>query len=457
MPDLLDAAADKPLKIHKLISENVKKLRAVSITPDGNLVKITGANGSGKTSTLNSIWWALAGAGVVQASPIRNGEESATIKLDLGELIVTRRFDRTDGGEYTTSVRVTDPDGAQLSKPQDILNRLAGPGGLAFDPLAFARAKPKEQFETLRRFVPGLDFDKIDGLNRADFDRRTAINREAAQKRAQANAIDIPEATPKERVDETAIVEEIEAVGKHNGDIEARKLRREQAAAAITPKRDAAEGHRIRAAELRRQADDEETKAKTADTEADELKKKLDEAPPLPEPKDPAAIKARFEEAKRTNAAVEQALRRETLLAEARDAEQQAEALTAKIDARNQDKREKIAAAKMPVDGLGFGEDCITFNGVPFNQASDAEQLRASIAIAMAANPRLKVILVRDGSLLDRKSMALLGEMADTHDCQVWVEAVDDSGEVGIVMEDGAVASTPATRAKRATRRQAAE
>jgi len=457
MPDLFAAGAP-PLKIHKLIAENVKKLRAVSITPDGNVVQITGENGSGKTSTLNSIWWALAGAGNVQSAPIRKGEERATIKLDLGELIVTRTFDRGDDGEFTTKVQVTDPDGAKFGKPQDILSRLTGPGGLAFDPLAFARAKPREQFETLRRFVPGLDFEKIDGLNRADFDKRTTVKRDATQKRAQAAAIEIPEATPIERIDEAAIVEEIAEVGNHNGDIEARKVRREQAAGNVAAARRSAEETRARAETLRRQAEEEDKHAAILDEQADDLQKKLDAAPPLPEPKDAAAIRAKLEEAKRTNAAIDQAQRRRILLDEATVLDQQVEALTASIDTRNEDKRKAIAAAEMPVAGLGFGEDHITFNGVPFNQASDAEQLRASIAIAMAGNPRLKVILVRDGSLLDKKSLALLAEMADAHDCQVWLEAVDDSGEVGIVMEDGAVVSTPATRrGRKPAQQQAAE
>ena len=67
----------------------------------------------------------------------------------------------------------------------------------------------------------------------------------------------------------------------------------------------------------------------------------------------------------------------------------------------------------------------------------DAQQLRASVAIAMAANPKLRVIRVRDGSLLDERAMRLLAEMADAHDCQVWIERVDTSGSVGFVLEDG--------------------
>lgn len=458
MPNLFEPGADKPLKIVKLQAENLKKLKAVSITPDGDIVRIAGPNGAGKTTVLDSIWWTLAGAGVVQSEPIRKGEQTATIRLDLGEYIVTRRFQKTDDGDFTTSVKVTSPDGAQYSKAQNILNGLAGAGGIAFDPFVFGRMKPKDQFDTLRGFVPGVaELDKLDDLNRADFDKRTGINRDAAQKKAQAAAIEIPEATPKERINETAIVEEIGEVGKHNGEIEARAIRREQVAGNIQAARKGAEDARARAATLRRQADDEEKAAAAMDAQAADLQQKLDAAPPLPEPKDAAAVKARLEEAKRLNAIYDQSIRRQTLLAEAEDLEKQAAALTAKMAERTEEKRAKIAAAKMPVEGLGFGQDCITFKGVPFDQASAAEQLRVSIAIAMAGNARLKVILCRDASLLDRKSMAILAEMAATHGFQVWIETVDDSGEVGIVMEDGAVASTPATRRSRQSQQQAAE
>jgi recombinational DNA repair ATPase RecF len=42
------------MKITKLIAENVKKLSVVEITPDGNLVQITGKNGQGKSSVLDA-------------------------------------------------------------------------------------------------------------------------------------------------------------------------------------------------------------------------------------------------------------------------------------------------------------------------------------------------------------------------------------------------------------------
>ena len=97
--------------------------------------------------------------------------------------------------------------------------------------------------------------------------------------------------------------------------------------------------------------------------------------------------------------------------------------------------------AKLPVPGLELTEEEILLNGQPFNQGSDAEQLRVSIAVAGALNPRLRVIRVRDGSLLDAKSMAALSEYAEEHDLQVWVETVASNRQTAVVIEDGRVRS----------------
>lgn len=453
MADLLDAVEPKPLKIISLVAENVKKITALNIQPDGNVVQITGKNGSGKTSTLNSIWWALAGAGNVQSAPIRKGQDRAVIKLDLGEVIVTRTFTKRDDDTAGTTITVENAEGARFPSPQRMLDSLLG--SLTFDPLAFARMKEKDQFDALKRFVPGIDFANIEGLNRADFDKRTAVNKRAKDLVAQASAIAIPESVPAEKVDEEALIKEIGEVGSFNAELERREERRRQATADAESLRNQAETARDKAIDLRAQADSHDAQAVDLDKKAAELEQRLAAAPPLDEKKDAAEVKARLDRAKATNAAVDRMAQRAKLLADADAAKKESETITARMDKREDDKRAAIAAAKLPVDGLGFGDDAITLNGLPFDQASDAEKLRTSIAIAMAANPKLRVILVRDASLLDEDGMRLVAEMADAHDCQVWLESVNSSGNVGIVMEDGHVASTPATR--RAARQQAAE
>jgi len=112
------------------------------------------------------------------------------------------------------------------------------------------------------------------------------------------------------------------------------------------------------------------------------------------------------------------------------------------MEARTKSKQEAIAAAKMPVEGITFADGAILLNGVPFDQASDAEQLRASVAVAMAGEPRLKVLRIREGSLLDVDGLKLVSQMAEAKGWQVWLERVGDNG-TGFVIEDGQVRSTP--------------
>ena len=108
------------------------------------------------------------------------------------------------------------------------------------------------------------------------------------------------------------------------------------------------------------------------------------------------------------------------------------------IDSR---KVKLLQEADLPVPGLGVDDEGVTFNGVPFIQASAAERLRVSVAMAMAANPEVRVICIKDASLLDADSRKLLADMAAEHDYQIWYEVVGDGGPTGIVIEDGEVAN----------------
>jgi ABC-type histidine transport system ATPase subunit len=112
------------------------------------------------------------------------------------------------------------------------------------------------------------------------------------------------------------------------------------------------------------------------------------------------------------------------------------------MEALQNKKTDALTEATFPVDGLGFDENGVTFDGKPFTQASGAEQLRVSLAMAMALNPQLKVIHIKNGSLLDSENMQIIEDMAKDKDYQVWIEVVDESGKVGIYIEDGEVKQT---------------
>lgn len=434
-------AKDRPLRIVRLEAENVKRLVAVSITPTGALVEIAGRNGAGKTSCLDSIWWALGGAGALQKAPIRKGQDKAMIRLDLGDYIVTRKFARTEGEEFTTSLTVENAEGGKLTKGQTLLDSFMSDHTI--DPLEFAKMKPRDQFDTLKGYVEGVDIEAIDAANRSDFDKRTEVNRQVRAKTAEAEAIILTAEAPAEKVDEAAITDELAAVGEHNGQIELRKERRAKVEADAKASRDAAAFQRKEAERLRKEADDADSMAAGLDAKAADLEEKLASAGPLPEPKDAAEVRARLDAAKATNAAVDRANRRKALKAEAEQLEKESDAITARMEARAKQKQDAIAAAKMPVEGITFADGAILLNGVPFDQASDAEQLRASVAIAMAGEPRLRVLRIREGSLLDEDGLKLVAQMAEAKGWQVWVERVTSDGKGGFVIEDGHVRRAP--------------
>ena len=121
--------------IHRLTVRDYLGIRAIDLAP-GKLTVLAGENGQGKSSILKAIRAAFAGIGEVQ---IRQGAESASIELDLGELTITRQ--RTATG---TRLEVRDAAGAVQRKPQALLNAITGSVG-ALNPVALMRSQPREQ------------------------------------------------------------------------------------------------------------------------------------------------------------------------------------------------------------------------------------------------------------------------------------------------------------------------
>lgn len=482
------------MRIVSLQSENIKRLTCVHITPKGDLVQITGKNGNGKTSVLDSIWWALAGAKHIQAEPIRKGQAKAKITLVLGdpasadpkkrqELTVTRTFTRKqavdkDSGEisddgYTTSIKVLNAEGWEpAGGAQGTLNKLLG--SLTFDPLEFERMKPREQFDAVKGFVSDFDFDENEGLSNADRERRTVVNRLAGEARASASMIAVAADTPTEPVDTVALTDKLQLASQHNATIETRKVNRDNAAekvkehranaAAVSVKRDVELAKIVDTAnaevkELEQQitalqsriesktqqlAVDTAAKNKELDDEvnqlivaADELQAKLDTADPLPEVIDVVAARAELDAAVATNKNVELLETKLKHTTVAVNYEKESEELTNRIALRLKLKNEAIAKAKLPIAGLGFDDGFITLKGLPFEQASDAERLRAAVAIASALSPQLRVIRVREASRLDDDGMELLAQIAAENDIQIWAERVSSDGVTGFVLEDG--------------------
>ena len=86
----------------------------------------------------------------------------------------------------------------------------------------------------------------------------------------------------------------------------------------------------------------------------------------------------------------------------------------------------------MPVKGLSFTDEEIYYNDLPFNEDSQPKStiIGVGVKIAMCLNPRLKVLVIRDGSLLDDGTLKMILKMADKYGYQLLIEIVDNEHDV---------------------------
>jgi energy-coupling factor transporter ATP-binding protein EcfA2 len=424
-------------KLTRLEVENFKRLVAIDFAPNQHVTEISGKNGNGKSSLLDAISVLIEGAAEAPPVPIRRGTEQATVRGTLGDMIAERVFKPGKDGKVISSITLRTPEGARYPEPQKHLNDLIGRHKL--DPLDFINAKPKEQFDFVRSFVPGVDFEKVDKDQKADFDLRTNFNRNAKQERAAADLIIVPVGTPDELVDESALSKKMEDAGEHNRLLEQRKSRRALHANQIQTHRNDAQAKQDRINALLAEIDALKEEKTALVTLADRMQKELDDAEALPDPIDVSEVRAELENARKVNENVRQLQKRRQHEKSAREYEQQADQITERMSNRMQAKQSAIAKSNIPVSGIGFGDGEILLNALPFTQASTAEQLRTAFALIAAQNPTLRLAWIRDGSLLDDDSMQIVNALAEEFDMQVLIETVRPTSKNAIVIEDGRI------------------
>lgn len=409
------------LKVVGFRAENVLRLKTVEITPDGTLQVIGGRNAQGKSSVLNALWLALGGGAASRefARPIRDGEDHAAVFVDLGSLIVTRTWTKTG-----TKLTVTSADGATYGSPQRMLDELVG--RLSFDPLEFTRLPPSQQRDALLDQVDlDIDIEELDRRRRTLYERRADIGR---QGKAIGDVV-VDDSLPGSETSASDLLSRIRAAEDHNRAIRAAAEAVPRAASELATRQQ-------EVAELGRRLEAARESVAAAERDYDSAVLASSE---IGQPIDVTVLGEQLTSLEDTNARV-----RDNNHARARAAEKQAlveqyKALTSEIDALDKSKVDALADAAMPVAGLGFDTDGVTFNGLPFSQASRAEQIRVSLAMAMALNPKLRVLRVADGSLLDDDTMAAIREQVADGGYQLWLERVGSGDEGAVIITDGEV------------------
>ncbi len=420
----------------------------IKFAPEG-ITFIEGKNGSGKSSALDTFAFMVAGKSALSKLPIHEGMEEATGELGLsnGRRIV-RHVRRKGDKQYTTALELYGPQGEKFEAREATVREWLGELNISFDPMEFSRMEPKARRILLARLV-GIDLDKFDADEKAAEQARLAhYGLYETAKRKHESLPPLPAAKPAgvdvgtlneqlaSAMDAKATADKVEMqaqgqaqnLTRHESELTAANAEVERLKAALADAQGKAgiaaqtlKGTQVYLAECRK--------------EADRLAKLVP---------DIAAIQAQLATASETNrASIEYehavAQRKETEAAWKTESKRRDE-LTAAVEAVRESRLQSLQLAAFPVEGLGFADDDCTYNAVPFSQASQSEKIRVGLAIAMAQNPKLKMITSYDGSLLDEDSLRIVHEMTQGRGYQFALEVVANvpSGRPhSIYMEEG--------------------
>jgi DNA repair exonuclease SbcCD ATPase subunit len=434
-----------------LVAENFKRLKAIEIRPDPEepIVFISGPNEAGKTAVLDSISAVIGGARLCPKVPIRTGEESARVEVKLGksevEFTAERRW--TKAG---TALKVYSASGQRYSTPQAFLEEIMGEVG--FDPMEFERKKLKDQITMLLKASRvDIDLKDLDYKRKDLYRSREKIGRDVKRITGALDSVaKVPPGIPDDPVSVTGLSTELQAAVNQQNDVNLAEQqldrRRHRVRGLLNDKKSKeAEIERLRA-EIERlraeangltgQIDEEQEAGKEAATKLEQMKASLP---------DIDKIRNNITNAEVINRHVQNRNRAQEMRLQLEGAKAEYDEHTKSINEIDKTKQRALTEAteRIPVKGLSLGEDDIFLNGIPLSESSRSQQFRLSLAIAMALNPTLRVLRITDGALLDSKSMEIIREMAvangDDIGYQVWIELVDETGEVGFVINEGRV------------------
>ena len=428
------------MRILCLKSENIKGVKVIEITPKEDMVIISGENGAGKTSALDSLWYAIEWRAGAKGTPmpIRKGEKFAEINLVLCEdqteeekkqgkkpkplFIVNRRWTAND----KTRLKITNPEGLVYETPQKLLDDFIG--YLSFDPREFARMSGQEQRDLLIK-ITGFDVSSIEKKITDLKEERRLQGQKVKLLSGEREEITI-ENLPEEEILTSKLNEELEKAINHNQDIQGAKEKIEREEDQVTKA-----GIRIR---------NLQSEIAILNEAIEETKNKIgigEQYLEGNETMDTSLIRGRIEDAQKTNLQIMARERNKEADKRQKGAQEVWDKQTEELKgfATEMEDGLKKSWSKIPDQKLSLTEQGIAYDGTPFSQIASSEQLRASMRIAMALNSKLRVIRIADYTLLDEKSKKIVRQMTKDENYQVWGEVVDSTGKVGFYMEEGEI------------------
>lgn len=400
------------VKINQLEIENVKRVKAVALSPaETGLTVIGGDNNQGKTSVLDAIAWALGGEKYRPSAAAREGSVLPPhIKLTLSNGLLVER------GGKNGSLKVTDPEGRKSG--QQLLNEFVE--ALALDLPKFMTQNNREKADTLLRII-GVE-EQVHALERREtelYNRRHAVGQEADRKAKYAQEMTYYPDAPNELVSASELIRRQQDILARNGENQRKRADRDRLAREMM--------------ELEKQYDElgkrlTETRSvldianKTAAELTDESTAELE--------RDIANVEA-------VNSKVRANLDREKAEEDAKYYRGQYDSLTGELEAVRKEKYDLLNNAALPLDGLSVADGELAYNGRKWDGMSGSDQLRVSTAIVRAINPKCGFVLLDKLEQMDLRTLADFGLWLEEQGLQAIATRVSTGEECSIIIEDG--------------------
>lgn len=409
------------VKIAALEAENVKRIKAVALTPSPTGLTIVGGNNNqGKTSVLDALAWALGGEKFRPTAAVRDGALAPPhLKVILSNGVVVERKGKN------SSLTVTDPTGQRSG--QQLLNAFVEP--LALDLPRFMQASDKDKADTLLNII-GVG-DALTGLDReikALYDRRTVIGQIGAQKRHAAEELtEYPDA-PSEPVSAIELIQQQQEILLHNADNQRQRMKLAQ-----LEEQEKQLGRRVQ--ELSQELEMVEHQLTAVQQDVQDATKTVAQL----QDESTAELEQSIRNVEEINRQVSANLAKSKAQDEAERYAQEYTALTEQIKAKRTARMDLLNGADLPLTGLGVEDGRLTYNGKHWQDMSGSDQLRVATAIVRRLNPDCGFVLLDKLEQMDLATLAEFGSWLQTEGLQAIATRVSTGGECQIIIEDGRV------------------
>lgn len=401
-----------PVKIRELEIENVKRVKAVTLTPTENgLTVIGGRNGQGKTSVLDAIAWALGGNKLKPSGSQRQGSAAPpSIHIELNNGLIVERKGKS------SALHVIDPSGQKAG--QQLLDSFIEK--LALNLPKFMDARNDEKAETLLQIIGvGDQMAVLDRQEKSLYNQRLEVGRIADRKKKHAEELAWYPDAPTEPVSASELIQRQQAILAKNGENQRKREKEAHYNKVLAEAQIAFD--RAKAA-LKQAEQDCVTARKAAENLKDESTAELEQ--------DIANIDA-------INTKVRANAEKNRVQAEADELAGQYSDLTQQIESVKEQRMKLLDSADMPLPGLSVQNGELTYNGQKWDCMSGAEQLQVATAIVRKLNPDCGFVLMDKLEQMDPETLASFGKWLEGEGLQVIATRVGTDDTCSIIIEDG--------------------